>query len=88
MSSPQRGGSGKTVGVIRYTGTDNGIANSQTSPQVERSITDNTELIRPIMESLPSFLSDVQRARVQALLLRYSDLISKNEWDVGCVPNY
>ena len=88
VSNPPRGESGKSVGVIRYSGADNGTVNSQSSPRVERSITEDAELIRPLVDSLPPFLSNEERARVHALLLRYSDVISKNEWDVGCVPDY
>lgn len=88
VTGPPRGGSGKSIGVIRYSGADSVQTNQQVSPRTERSIAENLELIRPMIESLPSIVSDEQRARVQALLLRYIDTISKNEWDVGCVPNY
>jgi hypothetical protein len=50
----------------------------------DKIITDDMELIKPMMDSLPSCLSLSERRQVESLLLQYVNLFARSEYDVGC----
>jgi hypothetical protein len=54
----------------------------------ERVIEDDNELILPFLNSLPDDFSDEQRARVKELLLQFTDIMARFEYDVGRVPGF
>ena len=47
-------------------------------------ITDDNELIKPVLDSLPDCLNDSQRREVESLLLLNANLFARHEYDVGC----
>jgi hypothetical protein len=46
-------------------------------------ITDDNELIKPVLCTLPDDVNASQRARIEALLLRHANLFARHEYDVG-----
>jgi hypothetical protein len=46
-------------------------------------ITDDNELIKPVLCSLPDDVNASQRAEVEALLLRHANLFARHEYDAG-----
>jgi hypothetical protein len=53
----------------------------------DKVITDDHELIAPMMKSLPHDLTEQQRNAVEGLLLKYSCIFARFEYDVGCASN-
>jgi hypothetical protein len=47
-------------------------------------ITDDNELIKPVLESLPDCVNDLQRREIESLLLRNANLFARHEYDVRC----
>jgi hypothetical protein len=45
-------------------------------------ITDDNELIKPVLESLPDSVNDSQRREIESLLLRNANLFARQEYDV------
>jgi hypothetical protein len=43
----------------------------------------DVELIKPILDLLPDFVTAEQRSRVRGLLLNYIDIFARHEYDVG-----
>ena len=43
----------------------------------------DVELIKPVLDSLPDFVTVEQRSRVRDLLLKYVDIFARHEYDVG-----
>jgi hypothetical protein len=75
---------GKQVRVVHR-------ANEEFKPmpaEGERVIEDDNELILPFLNSLPDDFSDGQRARVKELLLQFTDIMARFEYDVGRVPGF
>lgn len=62
-------------------------ASSDVGTKVNMSpvITDDNLLIKPFMDTLPDCITDHQRGQVQALLLKYVDIYSRFDYDVGQV---
>lgn len=44
---------------------------------------DDYTLIEPILKTLPDFIMDEQRMHMQELLLKYTGIFSKHEFDLG-----
>jgi hypothetical protein len=51
--------------------------------QGNSAASNNHELIKPMLESLPDCIDASQRAQIEALLLRNVDLFARYEYDVG-----
>ena len=61
-----------------------GITTNLDSCKGDSIVLNDMELIKPMLDSLPDFISAEQRKQVETLLLQYVDIFARFEYDVGC----
>jgi hypothetical protein len=61
-----------------------GITTHLDSCKDDSIVLNDMELIKPMLESLPDFISTEQRKQVEVLLLQYVDIFARFEYNVGC----
>jgi hypothetical protein len=50
------------------------------------SVRADLEIIRPMLDTLPTCISEQQREQIEALLLEFNSIFSRFEYDVGRTP--
>lgn len=49
----------------------------------EDNVVDDLELIQPILDALPDYVSEQERECIKQLLLKYIDAFAKHDYDIG-----
>ncbi|HSN23792.1 MAG TPA: RNase H-like domain-containing protein [Methylomicrobium sp.] len=76
--------SGSSVRMVNVGETKSAVSESGNSVDFPDRIDDDTELIQPMLDSLPDCITADQRKQVEGLLREYIDIFSRHSLDVGC----
>ncbi len=82
-------GSTNTSDLVNVDTVNHSLLDDTVSEAFDGNSADDLKLIEPILESLPNFMSDEDRVRTKDLLLKYTCIFAKHEFDVGkadCSP--